>query len=45
MLQLDGEIKPNEIEEALELAKKACDNILEIQRKALKEKYQNGQYY
>ena len=45
LLQLDGEIKSNEIEEALELAKKACDNILEIQRKALKEKYQNGQYY
>ena len=45
LLQLDGEIKSNEIEEALELAKKACDNILEIQRKALKEKYQNGQHY
>jgi exosome complex component RRP41 len=41
LLQLDGEIKPEEIDKALELAKKSCQEILEIQKKALKEKYQN----
>jgi exosome complex component RRP41 len=42
LLQLDGGIKPEEIDKALELASKSCLEILEIQRKALKEKYQNG---
>jgi len=40
LLQIDGHIKPEEIEEALELAKKSCKKILEIQRNALKEKYE-----
>ena len=40
LLQLDGFIKPDEIEEALELAKKSCQHILEVQRKALREKYE-----
>lgn len=43
LLQLDGFIKPDEIEEALELAKKSCQHILEVQRKALREKYE-GEY-
>ena len=42
LLQLDRGIKPEEIDKALELASKSCLEILEIQRKALKEKYQNG---
>lgn len=42
LLQLDGEIKPEEVELALELARKSCQEIVEIQRKALKEKYQNA---
>ena len=43
LLQLDGHIKPEEIEEALELAKKCCQKILQVQRDALKEKYE-GEY-
>jgi len=39
LLQMDGDMKPEEIKEALELGKKACSNIYEIQKKALKEKY------
>lgn len=39
LLQMDGDMKPEEIKEALELAKKTCNNIYEIQKKALKEKY------
>ena len=39
LLQMDGDMKPEEIKEALELGKKACSDIYEIQKKALKEKY------
>jgi len=39
LLQLDGDMKPDEIKEALELAKKTCNEIYEIQKSALKEKY------
>ena len=39
LLQLDGDMKPEEIKEALELAKKTCNEIYEIQKSALKEKY------
>ena len=39
LLQLDGDMKPDEIKEALELAKKTCNEIYEIQKIALKEKY------
>ncbi len=42
LLQLDGEIKKDEIVKALELAKKSCEKILEIQRKVLMEKYKHG---
>lgn len=41
LLQMDGKMKPEDIKEALELAKKACNDILKIQRDVLKEKYQN----
>jgi len=42
LLQLDGGMKKEEIAKALELAKKSCEKILEIQRNALTEKYKNG---
>jgi exosome complex component RRP41 len=37
LLQLDGKISPDELKKAIEMAKKACEKILEIQTKALKE--------
>ncbi len=39
LLQLDGNITKEELKEALDLAKKGCDEIYKIQVKALKEKY------
>ncbi len=39
LLQLDGEIKKEELYEALKAAKKACEQINKVQLKALKEKY------
>ena len=37
LLQLDGKISPEELKQAIEIGKKACEKILEIQIKALKE--------
>ena len=37
LLQLDGKISPDELLECIEMAKKACDDILKVQMKALKE--------
>ena len=39
LLQMDGEVNKNELMKLIEAGKKACSNIYEIQRKALKEKY------
>jgi exosome complex component RRP41 len=39
LLQLDGNMKREEIKEALALAKKACKQIHEVQVKALKDRY------
>lgn len=39
LLQLDGNMSKDELEKALKLAKKACSEIYEVQKKALKEKY------
>jgi exosome complex component RRP41 len=39
LLQMDGEVSKEQLKEALELAKKACMDIYEVQKKALKEKY------
>ena len=36
LLQLDGKISPQELTEAIEMAKKACDDILKVQMDALK---------
>ncbi len=37
LLQLDGKIRPEEVKEILKLASEACNQIYEIQKKALKE--------
>lgn len=39
LLQMDGEITKEQLLEALEIGKKACEEIIAIQQKALKEKY------
>lgn len=39
LLQMDGEITKERLIEALEIGKKACEEIIEIQKNALKEKY------
>ncbi len=39
LLQLDGEMTKEQIKRAIEMGKKACQKIHEIQVKALKEKY------
>lgn len=39
LLQLDGEISKEELKKCLELAKKACTDISEVQKQALKAKY------
>lgn len=41
LLQLDGDIKKEEILEALNMAKKGCKQIYEIQREALKKNYED----
>ncbi len=41
LLQLDGEIKKEELKEALELARKACLEIHNVQVKALKDVYKD----
>ena len=37
LLQLDGKIQPDVVKEILEIADKACEEIYEVQKKALKE--------
>ncbi|MEM2874224.1 MAG: exosome complex exonuclease Rrp41 [Candidatus Nanoarchaeia archaeon] len=39
LLQMDGELTPEEIRQMIELSMKACEKIYEKQKKALKEKY------
>lgn len=38
LLQLDGEIRPEELKKAIKLGKEACQKIFELEKKALKEK-------
>ncbi len=40
LLQMDGEISAEELKEALVLVKKGCEQIKQVQIKALREKYQ-----
>jgi exosome complex component RRP41 len=42
LLQMDGEMEPKEIKEALEKGKKACEEIYNVQKEALKQKYKGG---
>lgn len=39
LLQMDGEISKEDLKKCLELAKKVCGEIYEIQKKTLKDKY------
>src|SRR3990167_3878346 len=39
LLQMDGEVSKEELMKVIEMAKKACADIYEVQKKALKEKY------
>jgi len=39
LLQMDGEVSREELKKALELAKKVCKKIYEVQKQALKEKF------
>jgi len=41
LLQMDGKIQPELIKKALEMANKACEEIYEVQKKALKEVVEN----
>ncbi|MBS3167769.1 exosome complex exonuclease Rrp41 [Candidatus Woesearchaeota archaeon] len=41
-LQMDGEASAKDLRNALELAKKGCEEIKKLQVKALKEKYEGG---
>ncbi|KKU44650.1 MAG: Exosome complex exonuclease Rrp41 [Microgenomates group bacterium GW2011_GWA2_46_7] len=43
LLQMDGEISKEELFKALELAKKACKKIYDVQKNALKNRYGVGQ--
>lgn len=42
LLQMDGHNTREDLKKALELAKKVCMKIYEVQKKALKEKYASG---
>ncbi|ADE36319.1 exosome complex exonuclease Rrp41 [Methanohalophilus mahii] len=41
LLQMDGHLTPEELEEGLEMVKKGCQQIIEIQREALISRYGN----
>ena len=43
LLQIDGEVSRDELKNALELAKKVCKKIYEVQKQALKEKFKLGE--
>jgi exosome complex component RRP41 len=40
LLQMDGEVKREDLKKALEMAKKTCKEIYELQKKALKAKFE-----
>ena len=42
LLQMDGLVSPSELRKALEMAKDACKRIYEVQKAALKEKFEAG---
>jgi exosome complex component RRP41 len=42
LLQMDGELTVDELRQAVSSVKKVCDKIYEVQKAALKEKFQNN---
>jgi exosome complex component RRP41 len=42
LLQMDGLLTKEQLKEAIEMGKKACNELYEIQKKALKDKYVGG---
>jgi exosome complex component RRP41 len=42
LLQMDGLLTKEQLKEAIEMGKKACNELYEIQKKALKDKYGGG---
>jgi len=42
LLQADGELTPEELKKALEMAKQGCEQIHKVQVQALMEKYEGG---
>ena len=42
LLQMDGEAPKEDVLKAISMAKEACIKIYEVQKNALKEKYNNG---
>ena len=43
LLQMDGEVKKEELMKLIDMGKKACMDIYEVQKKALKEKYKEAE--
>ncbi|MDP7116364.1 MAG: exosome complex exonuclease Rrp41 [Candidatus Woesearchaeota archaeon] len=43
LLQMDGEVEKDDLKKLLDLGKKACMEIYEVQKKALKERYEQKQ--
>lgn len=43
LLQMDGLVKREQLKEALELAKKVCKDLYEVQKTALKNKFNTGE--
>ncbi len=43
LLQMDGEVKKEELMKLIEMGKKTCMDIYEVQKKALKEKYKEAE--
>ena len=41
LLQMDGLVSKEQLKKLLEMGKKACNDIYEIQKRALKDKYKN----
>jgi exosome complex component RRP41 len=42
LLQMDGDMTEDEVEEALKLAKQGCQQVYEMQKAALVSKYSGG---
>jgi len=45
LLQMDGDLTEDQLEEAIELGRKGCLQVYEIQKEALKKKYITGDVF